>query len=55
MILLETLPGWPAAPEQSMLHFIMLTVIGPIVTALVITAIVLGPKYFRAHRPSDID
>lgn len=46
MILLETLPGWPTAPEQSALDMLLLTVIGPIAVAVIITAIVLGPKYF---------
>lgn len=50
MILLETLPGWPTAPEQSALDMLLLTVIGPIAVAVIITAIVLGPKYFADKR-----
>lgn len=47
MILLETLPGWPAAPEQSTVQMIMLMIVLPLVAAAIITALVLGPKYFR--------
>lgn len=52
MILFETLPGWPTAPEQSALEILLLTVIGPIVTAAVITLVVLGPKYFAKRHGS---
>ena len=53
MNLLETLPGWPEAPQMSDLAMIMLTVVGPILAALVITLLVFAPSLARKGRDAE--
>ena len=47
MLLLETLPGWPEAPDFSTLSLLMLTVIGPVIACVVIGALVFAPQWVR--------
>ncbi len=53
MLPLETLPGWPEAPEPSLLLMLMLTIIGPLAVGVVVTAIFFGPQLARQARSSD--
>ena len=54
MILLETLPGWPAAPEFSWMHLLWLTVFAPVLFSAIVTAILLAPSYFRKSRTAEV-
>lgn len=47
---LEVFPGWPEPPELSIVHLLMLTVVGPFAVALLITAICWAPNLMRRTR-----
>ncbi len=47
MILLETLPGWPAAEPMSGLAFWLLLVLGPLALGAIITVVVLAKDWAR--------
>ncbi|MEZ5086984.1 MAG: hypothetical protein R2722_12275 [Tessaracoccus sp.] len=53
MLFLETLPGWPEAPEMSSLFLLMLTVIGPLIVCAFIGALVWAPHWARRSRQSE--
>lgn len=53
MLLLETLPGWPEAPEVSSLFMLMLTIVGPVIACVVIGAMVFAPQWVRRSRQSE--
>lgn len=42
---LETLPGWPAVVEPTMLELLTLTVFIPLALVAVITVLVMGPGW----------
>lgn len=47
---LETLPGWPAAPEFSAAHLILIVAVLPVMTAIVIAVIAFTPTWARRYR-----
>lgn len=47
---LETLPGWPEAPEFSAAHLILITAVLPVVTAIVIAVLAFTPTWARRFR-----
>lgn len=47
---LETLPGWPEAPELSAGFYIMLMIILPLVFGLVTTLLAFAPQLARRFR-----
>lgn len=47
MLLLETLPGWPEAPEYSSLFMWVLMVIGPIAALALIALLVFSPRWAK--------
>lgn len=56
MLPLETLPGWPEAPDVSSTHMLLLMFIGPIVFAAVVSLLVFTPalgRRFRGELASD--
>ncbi len=50
MLPLETLPGWPEAPDVSSTHMLLLLFIGPIVAGAVISLLVFTPALGRRFR-----
>lgn len=47
---LETLPGWPEAPDVSTTHMLLLLFVGPIVAGAVISLLVFTPSLGRRFR-----
>ena len=47
---LETLPGWPEAPEFSAAHLILIAGVLPVVTAILIAVLALAPGWARRSR-----
>ncbi len=45
LIPLETLPGWPAVTDPSVLQILTLTAFIPLGIAVVLAAIILGPGW----------
>ncbi len=43
--LLETLPGWPASPDPSLLELLMLTVFLPVGIAAVFAVLIFAPSW----------
>lgn len=57
MLPLETLPGWPEAPEVSTAHMMLLLIIGPLAVGLVISLLAFTPalgRRFRGELASDM-
>lgn len=52
---LETLPGWPEAPEVSAASQLMLMVIGPLAVAVIVAILTFTPKLSRRFRGADKD
>ncbi len=50
MLPLETLPGWPEAPDVSVMHMMFLLFIGPTAFGLVIVLIAFTPALGRRFR-----
>ncbi len=48
--LLETLPGWPAVHEPSVMDFLFLILFLPLAIAAVFAAIILGPGWYRKNQ-----
>jgi len=56
MLILETLPGWPEAPEFSSLFMWVLMVLGPAAVLLVIALLVMAPGWARrGQQPENTD
>ncbi len=47
---LETLPGWPEAPEASGFSMVMLMLIGPLLVGVVVALITFTPTLSRRFR-----
>ncbi len=47
---LETLPGWPEAPEVSTAFYWMLMIIGPLALGAVVALLTWVPRLSRAAR-----
>lgn len=47
---LETLPGWPEAPQLSAGFYVMLMVILPLAVGLVVTLLAWAPSLARSFR-----
>lgn len=47
---LETLPGWPEAPEVSTSYLFMLIVGGPIILGLIVALLTFTPTFARRFR-----
>lgn len=52
MTLLEAIAPWADAPEPSIIEFLFVTLIGPIFASVVISILVLGPRFFKKEIPS---
>lgn len=54
---LETLPGWPEAPEVSAAFYWLLLIIGPLALGVVVALLTWTPKLSRAarHQPESTD
>lgn len=50
MLPLETLPGWPEAPEFSAAHLILIAGVLPVATAIVIAVLAFTPTWVRRYR-----
>ena len=44
---LETLPGWPEAPEVSNAFMLMLILVGPLLVGVVVALLVFAPQLAR--------
>ena len=53
MLILETLPGWPEAPEYSSLFMWVLMVLGPLAAIVVIALLVMAPGWARRGQQSE--
>lgn len=47
---LETLPGWPEAPEVSLSHMLMLMYVGPLAVGVIVALIAFTPALGRRFR-----
>lgn len=50
---LETLPGWPEAPEVSTSLLLWLTVLGPLAVGVIIALLTFTPTLARRFRGED--
>lgn len=50
MLPLETLPGWPEAPDVSSTHMLLLMFVAPIAVGVVIALLVFTPALGRRFR-----
>ena len=52
---LETLPGWPAAPDPSMVEVLFILLGVPALVAAVPTVLTLAPLWFRRSQGASKD
>ena len=53
MLPLETLPGWPEAPEVSTADQLLLMIVAPLALAVIVGVIAFTPKFSRRFRGED--